>query len=163
MAKWNSYNGAVRKMNTTKLWQKLIETHFSGTHPSWRLGTGSEKGVDLNSPPPPRLIAEGQLMHFLCALDHARTQMVISPQSLACYPPLELLLPHQAEAYLSTLSWIPFGCRKTGGLHIKAHHNSVVLPQVSLGGSVTWLTHFMHHPIQTACDPSSFFCSIKTP
>ena len=92
-----------------------------GTPPSWHSGTGFEKEVDLNSPT--RVIAEGQLMHSLCALHHARMQMVISPQSLGCYPPLELLLPHQAEAYLST-PWIPFGRRKTGGLHIKAHHNS---------------------------------------
>ena len=106
-----------------------------GTPPSWHSGTGSEKEVDLNSPP--RVIAEGQLMHSPCDLHHARMQIVISPQSLGCYPPLELLLPHQAEAYLSTPSWIPFGRRKTGGLHVKAHHNSVVLPQVSLGGSVT--------------------------
>ena len=108
---------------------------FLGTPPSWRSVTGSEEGVDLNSPP--RVIAEGQLMHSLCALHHARMQMGISPQSLGCYPPPELLLPHQAEAYLSTPSWIPFGRGKTGGLHVKAHHNSVVLPQVSLGGSVT--------------------------
>ena len=46
------------------------------------------------------------ITHSLCALHHARMQMVISPQSLGCYPPLELLLPHQAEAYLSTDSFL---------------------------------------------------------
>ena len=58
---------------------------FLGTPPSWCSVTGSEEGVDLNSPS--RVIAEGQLMHSLCALHHARMQMVISPQSLGCYPP----------------------------------------------------------------------------
>ena len=101
----------------TTSWEILL-----GTPPSWRWVTGSEEGVDLYFPL--RVIAEGQLLHSLCALHHARMQMVISPQSLGCYPPLELLLPHQAEAYLSTPSWIPFWRGKTGGLHVKAHHIS---------------------------------------
>ena len=123
------YSFTFPKIEGTTLWEI-----FLGTPPSWRSGTGSEKGVDLSSPL--RVIAEWQLMYSFCALHHARMQMVISPV-FGLHPPLELLLPHQAEAYLSTPSWIPFGRRKTGGLHVKAHHNSVSLPQVSLGGSVT--------------------------
>ena len=152
-------------MNTTKLWH--VETHWNSFFrhtPFMASGYGVwERGGSQFPPPPPEGNCRGAAHAFsLCSApcSHANGD---KPTVFGLLPPLELLLPHQAEAYLSTLSWIPFGCRKTSGLHIKAHHNSVVLPQVSLGGSVTWLTHFMHHPIRKACDPSSFFCSITTP
>ena len=76
-------------MNTTKLWH--VETHwnlFFRHTPFMASGYGVWERSGSQFPPPPRVIAEGQLMHFLCALHHARMQMVISPQSLGCYPPL---------------------------------------------------------------------------
>ena len=73
------YSFTFPKIEGTTLWEI-----FLGTPPSWHSGTGSEKGVDLNSPL--RVIAKWQLMHSFCALHHARMQMVISPQSLGCTP-----------------------------------------------------------------------------
>ena len=77
----NEYNKAMTCRNSLKLIFQAHPLHgvrVRGLRKEW---------ISI-PPPPPRVIAEGQLMHFLCALHHARMQMVISPQSLGCYPPL---------------------------------------------------------------------------
>ena len=125
----NEYNKAMTCRNSLKLIFQAHPLHgvrVRGLRKEW-----------ISIPPPPEGNCRGAAHAFsLCSApcSHANGD---KPTVFGLLPPLELLLPHQAEAYLSTLSWIPFGCRKTSGLHIKAHHNSVVLPQVSLGGSVT--------------------------
>ena len=113
----------------------------SGTHPlSCVPIRGLRKEWISISPPPPKGNCLGSAHAFsLCS---ARMLMVIS--TVFGLLSFELLLPHQLRITSPLLLGYPSGGGGQGGLHVKTHHNSVVLPQVSLGGSVTCLPHARH-------------------